>query len=98
MYKKFVYFCIKNFFRRCLESLGQWDKLNNVAEFHWSHFPDNGREKMSRGASVAAWVLKDWQKMGIYVDCIPRDTMDGAFYRAILSIHGEQYEYAQKVM
>lgn len=83
---------------RCLESLGQWDKLNDVAESHWSHFPEVGREKMSRCASVAAWVLKDWPKMGAYVDCIPRDTMDGAFYRAILSIHGEQYEYAQKVI
>lgn len=82
---------------RCLESLGQWEKLNNVAALHWSNFPESGREKMSRVAAAAAWGLKQWQQMETYVQCIPRDTMDGAFYRAVLSIHGEQYEHAQKV-
>uniref|UniRef100_A0A2H8U2W2 Serine/threonine-protein kinase TOR n=1 Tax=Melanaphis sacchari TaxID=742174 RepID=A0A2H8U2W2_9HEMI len=81
---------------RCLESLGEWGKLNNVAASHWAHFPESGREKMSRLAAAAAWGLKQWQQMAIYVDFIPRDTMDGAFYRAVLSIHGEQYEHAQK--
>jgi len=80
-----------------LESLGQWGKLNDVAASHWLHFPESGREKMSRVAAASAWGLKQWQQMAIYVDFIPRDTMDGAFYRAVLSIHGEQYEHAQKV-
>ncbi|XP_050539572.1 serine/threonine-protein kinase mTOR [Daktulosphaira vitifoliae] len=81
---------------RCLESLGQWGKLSNVAASHWLHFPENGREKMSRVAAAAAWGLNQWQQMSVYVECIPRDTMDGAFYRAVLSIHGEHYERAQK--
>lgn len=77
--------------------MGQWGKLNNVAAYHWLHFPESGREKMSRVAAAAAWGLKQWQQMAVYVECIPRDTMDGAFYRAVLSIHVEQYERAQKV-
>lgn len=77
--------------------MGQWGKLNNVAASHWLHFPESGREKMSRVAAAAAWGLKQWQQMSVYVECIPRDTMDGAFYRAVLSVHGEQYEHAQKV-
>jgi len=102
-YAKFIKFnnyfleCINCFNDRCLESLGQWGKLNNVAASHWLHFPESGREKMSRVAAASAWGLKQWQQMAVYVDFIPRDTMDGAFYRAVLSIHGEQYEYAQKV-
>lgn len=85
------------YINRCLESLGQWGKLNTVAASHWSHFPESGREKMSRVAAAAAWGLKQWEQMSVYVECIPRDTMDGAFYRAVLAIHGEQYEHAQKV-
>lgn len=77
--------------------MGQWEKLNSVAAFHWQHFPEIDREKMSRVAASAAWGVKQWQQMSEYIECIPRDTMDGAFYRAVLSIHGEQYERAQKV-
>lgn len=87
----FVYNC------RCLESLGQWEKLNTVAASHWAHFPESEREKMSRVAAAAAWGLKQWEKMEIYVKCLQKDSMDGAFYRAVLAIHGEQYEHAQKV-
>lgn len=52
---------------------------------------------MSRMAAAASWGLNQWDSMDRYVACIPRDTTDGAFYRAVLAIHREQYATAQLV-
>lgn len=52
---------------------------------------------MSRMASAAAWGLEQWESMERYVSCIPKDTMDGSFYRAVLAIHNRQFPAAQQV-
>lgn len=88
----------KFIFDRCLESLGEWDQLNEVAASYWKDFPKSGQVKMSSFAAAAAWRLKQWHQMTNYVEHIPRDTMDGAFYRAVLCVHEEQFEKAQKVL
>jgi len=71
--------------------------LEDVAEQHWGSVGDNGKQKMARMASAAAWGLGNWQSMEQYVSCIPRDTLDGAFYRAVLAVHREDYAIAQQV-
>lgn len=48
-------------------------------------------------AAAAAWGLAQWDCMERYISCIPRDTTDGAFYRAVLAVHREQYATAQQV-
>jgi hypothetical protein len=49
-------------------------------------------------AAAAAWGLNQWDAMEQYVNCIPRDTQDGAFYRAVLTVHRGQYIAAQQVI
>jgi phosphatidylinositol kinase/protein kinase (PI-3 family) len=49
-------------------------------------------------AAAAAWGLSQWDAMEQYVNCIPRDTQDGAFYRAVLAVHRRQYIAAQQVI
>lgn len=49
-------------------------------------------------AAAAAWGLNQWDAMEQYVNCIPRDTQDGAFYRAVLAVHRGQYIAAQQVI
>nr|CAD7398438.1 unnamed protein product [Timema poppensis] len=83
---------------RCLEALGEWGQLHSVANQHWNQLKDDGRQRMSRMAAAAAWGLGQWDSMEQYVNCIPRDTQDGAFYRAVLSVHREQYSTAQQLI
>jgi FKBP12-rapamycin complex-associated protein len=73
-------------------------QLNDVATKHWNHFNEDGRQRMSRMAAAAAWGLNQWDAMEQYVNCIPRDTQDGAFYRAVLAVHRGQYIAAQQVI
>ena len=71
--------------------------LHDVAGKHWNHFKDDGRQRMSRMAAAAAWGLGQWDAMEQYVNCIPRDTQAGAFYRAVLGVHRGQYAVGQQV-
>ncbi|CAB3378482.1 Hypothetical predicted protein [Cloeon dipterum] len=80
---------------RCLEALGEWGQLHEVASSRWEQVEDPGKHKMARMAAAAAWGLSQWESMDQYVTCIPRDTLDGAFYRAVLAVHRGQYTAAQ---
>lgn len=82
---------------RISTSFGFRTQLHNVANQHWSLFSENDRERMSRMAAAAAWGLGQWEAMDRYVNCIPRDTTDGAFYRAVLAVHRDQFLVASKV-
>lgn len=82
---------------RCLESMGEWGKLNDVVTSQWSQIDENNHLKISRIAAASAWRLNKWAQMTVNVECIEKTTLDGVFYRAVLSIHNEQYDYAQKV-
>jgi len=73
-------------------------QLHDVATKHWNHFNEDGRQRMSRMAAASAWGLNQWEAMEQYVNCIPRDTQDGAFYRAVLAVHRGQYIAAQQVI
>ncbi|EFX64196.1 hypothetical protein DAPPUDRAFT_334482 [Daphnia pulex] len=39
-----------------------------------------------------AWGLGKWTAMEEYVNFIPKETQDGAFYRSVLAIHREARE------
>lgn len=81
---------------RCLEALGEWENLHDVAERKFLTFSEDNRQKAGRLAAAAAWGLRQWESMERYVSVIPRDSQDGAFYRAILAILTEEYEEAQR--
>ncbi|XP_071445181.1 serine/threonine-protein kinase mTOR [Hetaerina americana] len=83
---------------RCLEALGEWGQLHDVASKYWGHFEEEGRHRMSRMAAAAAWGLGQWESMEKYIGCIPRDTQDGAFYRAVLAVHKGEFAVAQQLI
>lgn len=76
---------------RCLEALGEWRKLYNITTEDWDSMNEDFRNKSAKMAAAASWGLQEWDSMKKYVNCIPDDTQDGAFYRAILSIHEGQW-------
>lgn len=80
---------------RCLEALGEWKDLGEVVHDKWHGLRAEGQTKAGRLAAVAAWGVQDWERMKEYVKCIPEETQDGSFYRAILAIRREDYERAQ---
>ncbi|RZC37432.1 serine/threonine-protein kinase mTOR [Asbolus verrucosus] len=81
---------------RCLEALGEWGELHEVAEKKFAMLSEDNKQKASRLAAASSFGLHDYKSMEKYVNVIPRDTQDGAFYRAILAIHKEDYELAQR--
>lgn len=83
---------------RCLEALGEWGQLHDVATRQWADESDENKQRMSRMAAAAAWGLGQWESMEKYVNFIPKDTQDGAFYRAVLAIHDEQYDVAHQLI
>jgi len=81
---------------RCLEALGEWGQLHDVASKHWEDYSSEAQQRMARMAAAAAWGMGRWDSMDQYVKCLPQDTQDGAFYRAVLAVHREVYVDAQQ--
>lgn len=83
---------------RCLEALGDWSELSSVTKHEWENFNTEAKARASPLAAVAAWGLQDWEAMREYVRCIPEDTQDGSFYRAVLAVHHDDFETAQRLI
>ncbi|BFF94581.1 serine/threonine-protein kinase Tor [Drosophila madeirensis] len=83
---------------RCLEALGDWSELSQVTKHEWEGFGAEARARASPLAAVAAWGLQDWEAMREYVRCIPEDTQDGSYYRAVLAVHHDDFETAQRLI
>lgn len=76
---------------RCYEALGEWVKLYNTVSQNWSTMKSEDKYKAARLAAAAAWGLNEWDSMAKYVNFLPENTQDGAFYRAVLNIHHGDY-------
>ncbi|KAM8716149.1 hypothetical protein ACLKA7_003090 [Drosophila subpalustris] len=83
---------------RCLEALGNWSELSTECKQEWPNFSVETKSRASPLAAVAAWGLQDWEGMQEYVRCIPVDTQDGSFYRAVLAVHHDEFETAQRLI
>ena len=83
---------------RCVEALGEWSELHSLSRTHWDTVNDETRQRMARMSCNAAWGKKDWSSMLDAAKLLPRDSQDGAFYRAVLSVHNQEYENAQKLI
>ena len=79
---------------RCMEALGEWSQLHTLSEAHWGNVGPETRQRMARMASTAAWGRGEWASMEQSVSLLPRDSQDGAFYRAVLSVHRQDWESA----
>lgn len=81
---------------RCLEAMGEWQALHQLAIDKWSTADNDVRTKMARMASAASWGLGQWDSMEEYICYIPRTAYDGTFYRAVFALHMENYQLAQQ--
>ena len=83
---------------RCLEALGEWSELHSLSESHWDKVEASTRGRMARMASTAAWGQGQWAAMQQSVELLPRDSQDGAFYRAVLATHRQDWEQADQLI
>lgn len=83
---------------RCLEALGEWGELHRTAGEYWENWGEEGKARAGRLAAAASWGLGEWESMQKYVQCIPCDSQDGAFYRAVLAVHEGQFSEAQHLV
>lgn len=73
-------------------------ELYSVACDRWGEsMNEDVRGQMSRVAAASAWAMGEWTMMEAYTQSVPRDTYEGAFYRAVLTVHKGQYHLAQQV-
>lgn len=84
-------------YMRCLEALGEWNELGSYAKEQWGNLGE-GKCRAGRLAAVAAWGLQDFDQMREYVACIPEETQDSSFYRAVLAIRDSEFEIAQSLI
>ncbi|XP_038222262.1 serine/threonine-protein kinase mTOR [Zerene cesonia] len=80
---------------RCFEALGEWTKLYNTVSKWWPQMTDEEKFKAARLAAAASWGLNEWDSMANYVNFLPENTQDGAFYRAVLNIHNGDYNVSK---
>ena len=58
---------------------------------------DEIRRGMARMAAASAWGLGEWSTMSEYVQMIPEDSVEGAFYRSVTAVQGERFVQARQV-
>ena len=80
---------------RCLDALGEWEELYECSLDTWNKALYHDKVTISEIAISAAWGLNKWEKVNEFVDFIPAHTQNGAFFRAVLSIHSEDYIVAK---
>ncbi|XP_015781821.1 serine/threonine-protein kinase mTOR [Tetranychus urticae] len=83
---------------RCLEALGEWVDLHHLASEIWPQVDSENKQMMARMASTAAWGLEKWDALEEYSDHIKKDTTDAAFYKAVIAVHKEDYQVAQRLI
>ncbi|KAI0924480.1 hypothetical protein AcW2_005356 [Taiwanofungus camphoratus] len=79
---------------KCLHALGEWDELARRVEENWAKANHEDRKDIAPMAAAAAWSLNDWESMDEYIGNMRSDSADKPFYRAILSVHQNQFPKA----
>ena len=79
---------------KCLHALGEWDQLAAQVKQNWSNAKQDDRAEMAPLAAAAAWSLHEWNSMHDYISSMRHDSPDTYFYRAVLSVHQNQFSGA----
>lgn len=83
---------------RCLEALGEWGEVYDLSERYWDKIAIETKHKMAKMSTTAAWGRQEWNSMYKYTSLLPRESQDGAFYRAVLHVHQGQWRPAQELI
>ncbi|KAF7324662.1 Serine/threonine-protein kinase TOR [Mycena kentingensis (nom. inval.)] len=79
---------------RCLHALGDWEQLASDVDERWHATTHEQRRLIAPMAAAAAWSLGEWDSMDNYIAAMRSDSPDRFFYRAILSVHHNQFAKA----
>lgn len=77
---------------RCLEAMGEWRKLYDVTSVQWESMSDEIKKKSAKMAAAASWCVHEWDPMKKYMEFIPENTQEGAFFRAVISIQEGRWQ------
>lgn len=80
---------------RCRHALGDWEQLSKMCQDKWSSADEEMKAGIAPLAAASSWGLGQWESMDDYLQYIKPDYPDGAFCRAILSIHRNLYSQAE---
>ncbi|KAI5120260.1 hypothetical protein M0805_004596 [Coniferiporia weirii] len=79
---------------RCLHALGEWERLAAQVDENWANATNEQRREMAGMGAAAAWSLNEWDSMDDYIAAMKGDSPDRSFYKAILSVHRNQFPKA----
>jgi FKBP12-rapamycin complex-associated protein len=79
---------------KCLHALGEWDQLAVHVNRNWTNASPEQRREIAPMAAAASWSLNEWDSMDDYISTMRSDSPDRAFYRAIFSVHQNQFPRA----
>lgn len=79
---------------KCYHALGEWDSLFAQVTENWTNATHEERREIAPMTAAAAWSLNGWDSMDNYISTMKGDSPDRAFYRAILSVHQNQFPKA----
>lgn len=79
-----------------LHALGEWEELSSLIQVRWAAATVEDKRVMAPLAATASWSLNQWDLMDDYIAAMKNDTADRSFFKAILSVHRNQYSQAQR--
>ena len=81
---------------RCLHALGEWRVLSELAQDHWQEANGEQKKQMAPLAAAAAWGRGQWELIDPYLSALKEDSADRSFFGAVLSLHKNSFEEAQR--
>ncbi|KAJ1517551.1 phosphatidylinositol kinase- protein kinase tor1 [Coelomomyces lativittatus] len=81
---------------QCLQQLGESERISQLVKEHWLLYDAKERSLLAPFAATAEWGLGHWEQMDMYVQALKPETLEGAFFRAILAVRRNIFPEAQK--
>jgi len=81
---------------RCLHALGEWRVLSELAQDHWQEANGDQKKQMAALAAAAAWGRGQWDLVDPYLSALKEGSADRSFFGAVLSLHRNSFEEAEK--
>ena len=80
---------------RCYNAFGEWHPLYQLAE---KYRDLNLYEDLPSLGAMASWGLGKWPKIQVFLELMEENSLDRRYFEAILAVHEERYEDAQRVI
>eukprot|EP01114_Cavostelium_apophysatum_P007349 TRINITY_DN1943_c0_g1_i2.p1 TRINITY_DN1943_c0_g1~~TRINITY_DN1943_c0_g1_i2.p1 ORF type:complete len:2294 (+),score=720.41 TRINITY_DN1943_c0_g1_i2:229-7110(+) len=81
---------------RCLHALSEWEQMDWLAYNFWKTASDTTKTLIAPLAAASAWNLGKWDQMATYVKRIPKTSVEGGFYRAVLAVHDNKFDRVRR--